>query len=325
MHTTVIFWYNHRIQMAMETCLVFGGGGFIGSHIAEALVENGYNVKVFDSFPLGMKNLAFIKDRIEIIKGDFLDERDTATVFKGCDYVFHYISTTVPASSKKDPVYDVSSNIIGSVKLLQAAVNNNVKKIIFPSSGGTIYGDPVNLPVSETALANPLDPYAISKLAIEKYLNYFYLTYGLNYTIVRYSNPYGERQNPGGSQGVIPIFLNRIREGQQPLIFGDGSMVRDYIYIKDAVAATMALFNKQATGEIFNIGSGEGTSLNKLIDIMSDVVGKTIKPRYIHNSQHYIQKIVLDISKIQNEVSWKPETNIRDGIQKTWEWLCNCT
>jgi UDP-glucose 4-epimerase len=307
----------------MAKCIVFGGAGFIGSHIAAALVNNGHDVTVFDTFPLTMANLNPIKDSIKIIRGDFLNEKDMDGILKGIDYVFHYISTTVPVSSKNDPVYDVASNIIGSVKLFQAAVKNNVKRIVFPSSGGTIYGEPENVPVRETEPLNPLDPYAISKLAIEKYLHYFYHAQGLNYTVVRYSNPYGEGQNPHGMQGVIPIFLAKVKEGQQPVIYGDGSTIRDYIYIEDAVAATIALVEKPVEGHVFNVGSGEGTSLNELVDIMSKVVGKKIKPQYIPDSRHYIQKIVLDTSKIRHEIGWKPETSIHEGIRKTWEWICS--
>ncbi len=307
----------------MKTCLIFGGSGFIGSHLAEALVIKGYDVKAFDYFKNGMTNLDSIIDKIEIIKGDFFNENDVSNALKDIDYVFHYISTTTPATATKDPIYDIESNIIGSVKMLQCAVKNNVKKIIFPSSGGTIYGEKANVPCRETDSVDPVNPYAISKLTIEKYLHYFNYTYGMDYMIFRYSNPYGERQNPFGKQGVIPIFLNKIKHCEKPVIYGDGSMVRDYIYIKDAVDATIAVLEKKTKEKVFNVGSGKGTSLNELIEIMSGVIGQRIIPKYVENSGNYIPKIVLDISKIQDEIGWEPTTKLSDGINTTWEWIKN--
>ena len=305
----------------MTRCVILGGNGFIGSHLAEGLVKAEYDVTIFDNFKRGTKNLDAIIDKIEIIKGDFWNEDDVCDALKEVDFLFHYISTTTPATATKNPIYDIESNIIGSVKLFQNAVMNNVKKIIFSSSGGTIYGDTTGVPMKETDPLNPINPYAISKLTIEKYLHYFNQTYGMDYTILRYSNPYGERQNPLGKQGVIPIFLNKIKHGEQPVIYGDGSMVRDYIYVKDAIDATLAIFEKNTNEKVFNVGSGYGISLNELIDIMCDVVGQKILPYYIENSGTYIPKIVLDISRIQNNTGWRPTTEFIEGVNKTWDWI----
>ena len=305
----------------MTTCLILGGNGFIGSHLAEGLVNKSYEVKVFDCFPNGPSNLKKIINKIEIIKGDFLNDRDINNALRNVDVVYHYISTTIPMTAKINPIYDVETNIIGSVKILQQAVNNNVNKIVFPSSGGTIYGEPKNLPVKENDPVNPIDPYGISKLAIEKYLYYFNHTYGLDYRILRYSNPYGERQNPYGKQGVIPIFLNKIKQGQNPTIIGDGSMIRDYIYILDAIDATIAVSTSNSNDKIFNIGSGEGKSLNQIIDSISKVIGKEIDVNYEQGNVNYVQKIVLDISRIQEQIDWKPTTNLENGIFRTWQWI----
>ncbi|MEA2077807.1 MAG: NAD-dependent epimerase/dehydratase family protein [Candidatus Marinimicrobia bacterium] len=305
----------------MTKCLIFGGNGFIGSHLAEGLVKKGYAVTVFDNFKIGRMNLDTVRDKIEIIKGNFLNESDVRNALKDVDYVFHYICTTTPATAMKDTIYDIESNIIGSVKLFQNAVDNNVKKIIFPSSGGTIYGETTGGQISESYPVNPVNPYAISKLTIEKYLHYFNYVYGIDYTILRYSNPYGERQNPYGKQGVIPIFLNKIKHGEQPVIYGDGSTIRDYIYIEDAVDATIAILEKKRDEKIFNVGSGKGTSLNELIDIMSGVVSQRVVPEYIKDTGIYIPKIVLDISRIQKVTGWKLTTELCEGINKTWEWI----
>jgi UDP-glucose 4-epimerase len=305
----------------MTTCLVLGGNGFLGSHIAEALVKRGYSVRVFDNFKYGTTNLQNIKNDIEIINGDFLDENNIDQALKGIDYLFHFISTTVPATAAKDPVFDIETNLIGSVKLLQLAVKNNVQKIIFPSSGGTIYGEPEYLPVKETHPLNPQDPYGISKLAIEKYLYYFRRISGLDYLILRYSNPYGEKQNPNSPQGVIPVFLSKIKKGETPIIYGDGSMARDYIYVKDAIEATISVLESGTKEHIFNIGSGKSTSINELIQILSNIVHKRFNPVYINDNVVRVQKIMLDISRISEQINWKPITTLEQGIFHTWQWL----
>lgn len=303
----------------MTRCLIFGGNGFIGSNLSEELVKQGYDISIFDNFQSGTENLNNIIDKIDIIKGDFFSDTDINNALDNIDYVFHYISTTTPATAK-NPIYDIESNIIRSVKMFQIAIDNNVKKIIFSSSGGTIYGDKPNIPCKETDCTYPVSPYAISKLAIEKYLHYFDYLYGLDYTILRYSNPYGERQNPLGKQGVIPIFLNKIKNCENPVIYGDGSMVRDYIYIKDAINATIAVLEKKTNEKIFNIGSMEGTSINELVNIMSEVTSRKIVSEYIENT-NYIPKIILDISRIKKEVGWEPTVDIHEGIKRTWQWI----
>jgi UDP-glucose 4-epimerase len=305
----------------MTRCLILGGSGFIGSHLAEALLKNGYSVTVFDNFRFGTANLKSIAKDIAMINGEFLNESEIASAIKGVDYLFHYVSTTVPATAFKDPVYDIQSNLVGSVRLLQLAVKNNVKKVIFPSSGGTVYGEPVTVPVKETDSLNPLDPYGISKLAIEKYLNHFNRAYGLEYLVLRYSNPYGERQNPHGQQGVIPVFLNKIKMGERPVIYGDGSAERDYIYVGDAVEATIATLETRTNHRVFNVGSGHGTTLNELVTVMEDVSGRKISPIYVEDSAVRVHKIVLDVSRIYEQNEWKPTTSLRDGIMRTWNWI----
>jgi UDP-glucose 4-epimerase len=278
-------------------------------------------VTIFDHFKRGSKNLETIADQITTITGDFNNERLVADALSDADYVFHYISSTTPATAINNPVYDIESNVIPTVKLLQSAVKYEVKKIIFASSGGTVYGDPKRIPVTESFPLNPQTPYAISKVAIERYLNYFYRVYGLDYLTIRYSNPYGERQNPYGTQGVIPIFLNIIKKGEGPVIYGDGNSVRDYIYINDAIDATLLLLKKDNPDKIFNVGSGNGTSLNELITIMSTITGQSISPNYVPDNRGGLQKIVLDVSKIKQSVGWTPKVSSHEGIRRTWNYI----
>ena len=304
----------------MANCLILGGNGFIGSHLAESLLHDGHNVTIFNS----IKRVTSDQNRsskVKFIKGDFLKEKELNEALGDIDYVFHYISTTNPATSLRNPVYDIDSNVIGSVRLFQMCVKNNIKKIIFPSSGGTIYGEPINLPVKETDSQDPVNPYAIGKLMIEKYLYYFNYVYSIDYCVLRYSNPYGEGQNPTGLQGVIPIFLNKIKNGESPIVYGDGSMIRDYIYIDDAIEATLKAIDKKTNYRTFNIGSGKGTSINELLDIISDVVGSTINPIHEGSGENYISKIILDISRAKSEIHWEPKTDLHEGISRTWDWI----
>lgn len=305
--------------MIMHKCIIFGGNGFIGSHLAIKLAENGYEVYIFDKFSGGIPDDP--KNKIKFIKGDFFDRKAVDEALEGADYVFHFISATNPATSMKDPIYDIESNVIGSVKLLQSCIKNDVNKIIFSSSGGTIYGNPLRVPVKETDPCNPINPYAIGKLTIEKYIKYFNYLYGIDYTILRYSNPYGEGQNPRAEQGVIPIFLNKIKHHEHPVVYGDGSAIRDYIYIQDAIEASFDLVTKDTEFRTFNIGSGVGTSIGFLIKVISDVVGRDVEPEYRENSPAYIPRIILDVSRLTQETGWKPRWDIYKGVERTWEWI----
>jgi UDP-glucose 4-epimerase len=305
----------------MTKCVIFGGNGFIGSHLAERLVHEGFEVKIFDTFNTGTHNLDSIINDIEIIRGDFLNKEDLSRALKNVELVFHYISTTNPVTAANNPIFDVESNIIGSIRLFQTAIENKIERIIFPSSGGTIYGPVQEDLIKETHPLNPVNPYAISKLTIEKYLNYFNYSSGMNYFILRYSNPYGERQNPLGNQGVIPIFLNKIKNNEHPVIYGNGSAIRDYIYIDDAIDATMAILKSNTKETLFNVGSGQETSINQLISVMSNVTNHRVDPVYKENSGLYLPKIVLDISRIRKETGWSPKTDIKEGIKKTWDWI----
>ncbi len=303
----------------MKRCLVLGGNGFLGSHLAEALVVSGFEVTIFDNRE--QKRPDIREDSIGYRQGDFLNENDLARALDGTDYVFHFISMTLPGPSLESPVYDIESNVIGTVRLLQQCCKAGVEKIIFPSSGGTVYGEPDTIPVRETDPVRPVHPYAISKVTIEMYLRSFYELHGLDYLILRYANPYGERQMPFGNQGVIPIFLHAIMKGRSPVIYGDGSMVRDYIYISDLVDATIAIVKKDPPERLFNVGSGRGTSVHELLGTMAEVLGVEINPLYADPPGTYLSRIILDISRMQHYTGWKPRVGLAEGIERTYRWL----
>ena len=265
-----------------------------------------------------------IQSRQKNYKGNYLNQQDISSALKDVDVLFHYISTSNPATTARNPVFDIETNVIGSIKLFQAALENDVERIVYPSSGGTIYGETNGKPITEKDPKNPINPYAISKMTTERFLEFFHHNYGMKYTGLRYSNPFGERQNPLGMQGVIPVFLYKILHGERPVVFGNGTAVRDYIYIKDAIDATLAVLDSKTKETVFNVGSGVGISLLQLIEIMRDVTGKEINPEFITDHSVYISKIVLDISKINQETGWSPSTGLDEGIKKTWEWISTC-
>jgi len=305
-----------------EKILVLGADGFIGSNLVKSLLADGHIVRAFDLFKDGQsRNLDDVRSKIEIFPGNFLNKDDLSRALYDIDYVFHFISLTTPGSSMNDPLIDVDTNIRGTIILLEECVNRKIKKIIFSSSGGSIYGNQKKDLFTEEDCTEPISPYAISKLAIEKYLEYFRLHKGLEYIILRYANPYGIGQNIVGSQGIIPIFLNLIRQGRQVTVFGDGENIRDYVYIDDAIEITKRIFNKNTNHRIYNVGSGKGVSINEVINILENIVKEKISIERQPARDIDVQKIVLNNERISKEVQFKPVVNLQDGIAKTWNWL----
>lgn len=305
----------------MSKCLVLGANGFIGSHLVDQLIEQGEYIRAFDRF--GDSEARFMPNdkKIEIFPGNFLNKNDLSQALNGVEYVFHLISTTTPATAENDPLIDIDTNVRMSVELLEECVTQKIKKIIFASTGGAIYGDiKVAGPINEETSPQPISPYAIGKLTIEHYLRYFNRKFGLPSLTYRISNPYGERHSPVNRQGVIPIFLEHIAKSEQITLLGDGSMVRDYVYVKD-VASLVAKTFKQANQPLYNLGSGQGVSLNQLIEIIKKVTGREVKIDRKPKPTTFVQNVVLDTSLFNNEFGLVPETSLEEGIAKTWEYV----
>ena len=251
-------------------CLILGGAGFIGSHIADILLKNGYSVRIFDRENKVPVYLEY--SGAELVQGDYFSFSQWDSLLGDVSYVFHTLSTTIPSTSDIDPVYDIQTNVISNVRFLNEAVKHNVKKIVFSSSGGTIYGHkPV--PIAETSATDPICSYAISKLAVEKYLYYFNYHHGLDYVSLRYSNVYGLGQDTGGMLGAVNIFMALMMEGKPLTIFGDGNIIRDYIHIDDIQRANLLALQNKTPNHIYNVGTGVGTSINQLIELISQVTG----------------------------------------------------
>ncbi len=303
--------------------LLIGGSGFIGSSIAEHLLNKGYRVRVFDMVePDKIHTDKPDTNSFQFVKGNYREIDQYPQIFDDVDYVFHLVHTTIPSTSMHDIPYDIESNVIPSVKLLKMCVGRDIKKFIFISSGGTVYGVPEYLPVDESHPTNPISSYGITKLAIEKYVNLFNHIHDLNGFILRLSNPYGIKQDYNKSQGVIPIFLNLIKEGKPIEIWGNGEVIRDYIYIGDVCNVIEKIIeNEEMPKGVYNIGSGDGISLNKLILTIGEVIGYKFDIKYKDKRNIDVPKIVLDISKIHKEICWKPETTLKCGIKTVWKRL----
>lgn len=298
--------------------LVVGGSGFIGTHLVERLLEDGHPVRVYDRSP---NRFRATPPEAEYVEGELGNHGLIREAVEGVEVVFHFVSTTLPKTSNDDPIYDVRSNLVDTIQLLEACVEAGVRKVVFSSSGGTVYGPPETVPISEDHPTNPISSYGIVKLAIEKYLGLFHHLYGLDYAALRISNPYGPWQDPASQQGAIGVFLHRIRTGQPITIWGDGGVVRDYLYISDLVDALELAAETETERKVINIGHGHGASLNELLELMSKVVDGDPAVEYLPARPLDVPVSVLDIGRAEAELGWIPETDLADGIARTWDWI----
>jgi UDP-glucose 4-epimerase len=305
-----------------EKILVLGADGFIGSNLVKSLLKrSNTEVVAFDLFRNGKAKNLMPAENLTLFAGNFLNRNDIERAVDGIDYVFHFISLTTPGSSMDDPLIDVETNVKGSIVLLDKCAKAGVKRIIFPSSGGAIYGNQDKEKYSEIDQVNPISPYAISKLTIEKYLEYYKVHHGLDYLVLRYSNPYGPGQNIAGSQGIIPIFLNLIKQEKPINVFGDGNNIRDYIYIDDLIDITLKIYNKKNNYSIYNIGSGSIATINNVLDIIKEVVRKDCIINYLPDRDIDVKRVVLDLKRISNEIPNKKFIDLHEGIKRTWDWI----
>ena len=298
--------------------LVLGGNGFIGSHLVDKLIGEGHFVRVFDK---NKEQYRKPLDGVDYHLGEFGNRGLLSEALNGIDVVVHLISTTIPKTSNDDPVFDIQSNVIETLFLLEQCVENKIKKIIFSSSGGTIYGIPNSVPVGEENQTNPICSYGINKLTIEKYLYLFKKIHNLEYVIIRPSNPYGSRQNPFGMQGVVSVFLGKVFKNEPIQIWGNGHVIRDYVFIKDLVDAFYNAIIYDTKSQIFNVGSGEGHSINDLLTIMQNVTGSELSVTYTSSRIYDVPEIYLDITRANKELNWSPHTSLEQGIQHTWDFI----
>lgn len=296
--------------------LVTGAAGFIASHVADAYVNAGHEVVILDDLSRGSKgNLnpkccfyqCDIRDR-EAIQKIFHLEKPTI--------VNHHAAQMDVRRGVREPLFDAQVNILGSLNLIEAALANGAQRFIYIASAGAGYGEPKHMPVPEDYPINPITPYGISKHTIEHYLFTFHFLYGLEYIVLRYGNVYGPRQSSQGEAGVFATFSEQMLAGIQPVIYGDGTKVRDYVYISDVVAANVAALDR-GTGEIFNISTGVQTTDQEVFDLVRDLLGKSIHSKYVPCRPGEIDRICLDISKAEQLLGWKPQVSLTEGALRT--------
>jgi UDP-glucose 4-epimerase len=302
--------------------LVTGGNGFIGSHLVKALAATGHHhVVVLDLYPLPSDALPA---NVVFIQANLTDYSLVRQIIEdhGIELVYHLAWATIHETSLKDPSADVHTNLITSIKLLDICRDAGVKRVIFLSSGGTVYGIPQIVPTPEEHPTNPICAYGITKLAVEKYLYLHAHLYGLEYVILRPSVPYGPRQNPHRRQGAVAVFLYHALRGQPVTIWGNGDVVRDYFYIADLIQA-MLMVQTVRVGEypIFNLGGGQGYTLNELIQVIEDVLGCTIQTQYYVSRKFDVPQLQLDCRKAAAQLGWQPATPLTEGIRKTVTWF----
>jgi UDP-glucose 4-epimerase len=302
-------------------CVIFGGGGFIGSNIADRFLQEGHQLRIFERPRVQPYRQFSDTENVEWMTGDILSNHDLNAAIDGMDAVLHLVSTTLPKSSNDDPIYDVQSNVVGTLQMLNAMVAQKVGKIIFISSGGTVYGTPKYLPIDEQHPTDPLVSYGITKLAIEKYLQMFASLHGIKAVTLRVANPYGERQRIETAQGAVGVFLHHALKNIPIEIWGDGSVRRDYIYITDVAEAFLKAVNYEGSHRVFNISSGQGTSLNELIALLENALGKSIERRYLAARPFDVPVSILSNQLAQEQLHWTPLTSMSEGIRRTAAWM----
>lgn len=300
--------------------LITGGAGFIGSHVADLLLENKYDVCIVDNLSSG--KLENVNPNAKFYKCDIRDSQ----IYKIIEdekpqIIIHNAAQMSVRNSVEDPLNDADINIIGGLNVLEAAKKAKVKKIIFASSGGVVYGEQQYFPADEDHPTKPICPYGVAKLSYEKYLYYYHYIFGIKYIALRYANIYGPRQDPNGEAGVVAIFSKKLLSGDQPIINGDGMQTRDYVYVKDVAIANLLAVNTDYIGEI-NIGTALETNVNKIFNILKNAAGKPDLEEVHGPAKEGEQKrSVLSYKKAQQILGWKPEVKLEEGLIKTFNWF----
>ena len=299
--------------------LVTGGAGFIGSHVCDALISNGHDVHVLDDLSGGFKEQVPAEATLHVmdIRDDGIAEVWQEHRF---EVMFHLAAQMDVRRSVADPRFDADVNVGGFLNLMEAGRANGLKKVIFSSTGGAIYGEPDFVPQTEAHALQPLSPYGITKLCTEKYLFFYEDTYGIEYVALRYGNVYGPRQNPHGEAGVVAIFCERMLDGKQPVVNGDGKQTRDYVHVKDVVAANLAALHYHGCG-IFNVGTSVETDVVTLFEILRDELAPQVPTEHGPGKPGEQRRSVLSFEHTHDELGWTPTVDVRLGLQETARWF----
>lgn len=299
-------------------CVVLGGGGFIGTNLCKALVERGAHVQAFGR----SRNFPTALDGVSWISGSFSDHAALARALEGNEVVFHLIGGNTPASSNMDPAADLSTSALNTIHMLEMCRASGVRKVIFVSSGGTVYGVLNQTPIPETAPTNPISAYGISKLVVEKYLGLYEHLYGLDYCVLRVANPFGPYQTAVKKQGVIAAMVEKALAGETLEVWGTGEVIRDFIHVTDVVNALITAVGYSGPHKVFNVGCGIGHSINQIIGDLEAILGDgRIKKLYKPVRQADVPINVLDIQLIHREMGWTPKVDWMEALRETIAWM----
>lgn len=299
--------------------LVTGGAGFIASQIADNFIDDGHEVCILDNLSTGYK--LNINPKAKFYQRDICDY-DISKIFEAekFDVVNHHAAQIDVRKSVSDPVYDANVNILGTINLLQNCIRTGVKKFMFASTGGAVYGEQDYFPADENHPTKPVSPYGITKLTIEKYLYFYNVEYKLKYSILRYANVYGPRQNPFGEAGVVAIFSNKLIRNETPVINGDGKQTRDYVFVKDVVKANQLLLNDESS-DIFNVGTEIETNVNQVFNRLNEISGNNVKEKHGPAPKGEQLRSVISSEKMFNTFNWKPSVKIDEGLKITYDYF----
>ena len=295
--------------------LVTGGAGFIGSHVVDGFLDQDHHVTVIDNLSMGRRENVNPKARFVLMD---IRAKECQEIFDQgkFDVVCHHAAQMDVRMSVDDPMHDADVNVLGTINLLQNCVHFGVKKFLFASTGGAVYGKQHIFPCDETHATNPVSPYGITKLTTEKYLFYYHVEFNLNYVILRYSNVYGPRQNPKGEAGVVAIFTEKILAGNQPIIHGDGKQTRDYIYVEDVVRANLKGCRFEGS-DTFNIGTGIETDVNRIFQLINEKTGGRAREKHGPPKKGEQRRSAISYKKAEKGLDWKPAIGLEHGLERT--------
>lgn len=299
--------------------LITGGAGFIGSSIADAYKALGHEIVIVDNLSTGQ--LDNVPKGAAFYQMDIRDEGLADIVREhGIDVINHHAAQIDVRRSVEDPRYDLSVNVLGSLNVIEAGLRNHVRRVVFASSGGAGYGEQEYFPADEKHPIAPCSPYGITKVTVERYLHYYHLVHGLEYTVFRYTNVYGPRQNPHGEAGVVAIFSDKLLRGQQPVINGDGLQTRDYVYIDDVVRANVLALDLEGS-DTFNVSTNVETTVNTIFRVLNEALGARADERHGEGKPGEQQRSVCSFDKIRQHCGWSPAMPIEEGLQRTMQWF----
>jgi len=304
----------------MKKVLVLGGAGFIGGNLARSLVKQGLTPKIYTRPTISLSRIEDISHQLDIVYGDFLDDVALARALQGIDTVFHLISTTFPSQTQKSGVYDLLSNLLPTIRLVELCVEAGVKKVVYASSGGTVYGEPQFIPITEEHPCIPKSAYGQSKLTIENYLNFYERTTSISFNILRISNPYGPGQHSWRVQGVIAVAIGCLLNQRKLKIYGNGDTVRDYIYIDDVIQAMLHVASSP-NSSIINISSGKGYSVMDIVHKIETLASQAINKQFIAERPGDVMVNILSNQKAFDLYGWKPSISLDNGLDLTFKWL----